>query len=74
MTQEITQDIIKSISTTHLELVKHWIADEEKARSDKHKQETVTRIKELARSINVGLKIERTRGRTAKNSIHQGHR
>jgi hypothetical protein len=45
-----------------------WAQAEQKARAEKHKQETIARIRELARSIEVGIKIEGTRGRPAKGS------
>jgi hypothetical protein len=46
-----------------------WAMAEQKARAEKHKQETIAKIRELARSIEVGVKIEGTRGRPAK---HEG--
>jgi hypothetical protein len=63
MTQEITQDTIRSLSAGQLELVDGWVKDERKARAERHKQETLAKIRELARSIEVGVKIEGVRGR-----------
>jgi len=43
-----------------------WAQAEQRARSEKHKQDTIAKIRELARSIEVGVKIEGTRGRPPK--------
>ena len=72
MTQEITQEAIRALSTSQLELVKGWVMDEEKARTEKHKQETLAEIRKLARSIEVGIKIEGVRGRPAKGGADAG--
>jgi hypothetical protein len=66
MTQEITQDTIRGLSAGQLDLVDGWVRDERKARAERHKQETLAKIRELARSIEVGVKIEGVRGRPRK--------
>ncbi len=68
MTQEITQDTIQALSTEQLERVRAWVLDEDKARTERHKQETLAKIRALARSIEVGIKFEGVRGRPAKTS------
>jgi hypothetical protein len=67
MTQEITQDAIRALSEVQLESVGEWVQEERKARAERHKQETLAKIRELARSIEVGIKIEGVRGRPAKS-------
>lgn len=66
MTPDITLEGIRALSPNQLELVEGWVRDERKARAKKHKQETLAKIRELARSIEVGIKIEGVRGRPAK--------
>jgi hypothetical protein len=65
----MTQDTIRELSDGELVKVMDWAMAEQKARAEKHKQETIAKIRELARSIEVGVKIEGTRGRPAK---HEG--
>ena len=66
MAQEITQDTIQALSAGQLDLVDGWVRDERKARAERHKNETLAKIKELARSIEVGITIEGVRGRPPK--------
>ena len=66
MTQAITEEVIKGLPSDQLALVAGWIRAEEKVRADRCKQETLAKIKELARSIKVGVKIDGVRGRPAK--------
>jgi hypothetical protein len=68
MTPEITQEAIHALNINQLELVERWVRDERKDRAEKHKQETLAKIRELARSIEGGIKIEGVRGRPAKAS------
>jgi hypothetical protein len=72
MTPEITLEGIRALSPNQLELVEGWVRDERKARTEQHKQETLAKIRELARSIEVGIRIEGTRGRPAKTTIDSG--
>jgi hypothetical protein len=67
MTPEITQEIIRALSAQQFEQVKSWVRDDDKARIEKHKQETLAQIRELARSAHIGIKIEGVRGRPAKS-------
>jgi hypothetical protein len=66
MTLEITQEAIKALNAEQFEQVKGWVRDDDKARVEKHKQETLAQIRELARSAHIGIRIEGTRGRPAK--------
>jgi ferritin-like metal-binding protein YciE len=66
MTPEITLEGIRALSLSQLELVEGLVRDELKARTEKHKQETLAKIRELARSIDVGIKIAGVRGRPAR--------
>jgi len=68
MTLEITQEAIKALSAEQFEQVKGWVRDDDKARVERHKQETLAQIRELARSAHIGIKIEGVRGRPAKRS------
>jgi len=72
MTPEITLEGIRALSPNQLELVEGWVRDERKARTERHKQETLAKIRELARSIEVGIKIEGVRGRPAKAMADSG--
>jgi hypothetical protein len=72
MTPEITLEGIRALSSNQLELVEGWVRDERKARTERHKQETLTKIRELARSIEVGIKIQGVRGRPATMAEDSG--
>jgi hypothetical protein len=69
MTQAITEETIRSLSGSELAAVAEWIRVEEKARAERHKQETLAKIRDLAKSIDVGIKIAGTRGRPAKPAL-----
>ena len=58
----MTQDAVRALSDDELVQVIAWAQAEQKARAERHKQETMAKIRELARSIEVGIKIEGTRG------------
>lgn len=59
----ITQDTVRALGDSELVQVGDWIRDEQKARAEQHKQQTLAKIRELARSIAVDVKIEGARGR-----------
>ncbi len=59
----MTRETLQALSDSELGLVIDWVQAEQKARAEKHKQQTLAKIRELARSIEVGIKIEGTRGR-----------
>jgi hypothetical protein len=63
----MTQETVTALSDKELVQVIAWAQAEQKTRSDKHKQDTIAKIRELARSIEIGVKIEGTRGRPPKS-------
>jgi hypothetical protein len=63
MNNEITRDIIRALSAAQFEQVRQWIMEDDIARTEQHKRETLARIRELARSIKIGIKIEGSPGR-----------
>lgn len=68
----MTEDMLKALTDGDLARVIDWAKAEVKMRAERHKQETIAKIRELARSIEVGIKIEGTRGRPAKASQKAG--
>jgi hypothetical protein len=74
MAIEITQEIIKGLNAEQFERVKGWVLDDDKARIERHKQETLAQIRELARSAHIGIRIEGTRGRPAKRGAEPAKR
>jgi len=65
------QEAVKELSDSELVQVIVWAQSEQKARTERRKQETIAKIKELARSIEVDIKFARGRGRPAKTVAHQ---
>jgi hypothetical protein len=63
----MTQDTVKALSDAELSQVIAWGQREQQTREAKRKQETIAKIRELAKSIEIGVKIEGTRGRPAKS-------
>jgi hypothetical protein len=61
----VTQAEVRALKDDELKQVKAWAVDEEKAREERHKQETIAKIRELAGSIDVPVRIG-TRGRPPK--------
>ena len=61
----MTQADLRALNDDELTQVKAWAIDEEKARAEKKKQETIAKIRELAGSIDVPVRIG-TRGRPPK--------
>jgi hypothetical protein len=62
----MTQESIKALSDAELSQVVTWGQHEQQARATQRKQDTIAKIRELARSIEIGVKIEGSRGRPAK--------
>jgi hypothetical protein len=62
----VKQDEVKALTSAELDQVIGWADAEKKARAEKHKQETIAKIKQLAKTIEIGVKIEGTRGRPAR--------
>jgi hypothetical protein len=63
----MTQETVRALPDNELVQVIAWAQAEQKARAEKVKQETIAKIKQLARSIEVGVKLAGTRGRPAKS-------
>lgn len=61
----VTQDAIKALKDDELSQVEAWAGDERKARTEKKRQETIAKIRELAASIDEPVRIG-TRGRPPK--------
>ena len=59
----MTETVVRALSDSELINVIAWAQAEQRARAEKHKQDTIAKIRELARSIEVGVKIEGVRGR-----------
>jgi hypothetical protein len=74
MANDITQETIQALSAEQFERVKHWVLDDDKARIERHKQETLAQIRELARSAHIGIRIEGTRGRPTKHGTESAKR
>lgn len=68
----MTQETIKVLSDKELLQVSDWVHQEQHTRETRKKQETISKIRELARSIDIGVKIEGTRGRPRKALEEQG--
>ncbi len=61
----MTQESIRALSDSELEQVRGWTESEQKTRAEKRKQETIAKIRELAGSIDIPVRIG-TRGRPPK--------
>jgi hypothetical protein len=59
----MTREMVEALSDSELGLVSDWVQAEQKARVERHKQQTLAKIRELAKSIDVGVKIDGVRGR-----------
>ncbi len=62
----MNQDAVTKLTDSELVQVIGWAQAEQIARKERRKQETIAKIKDLAKSIEVGVKIEGSRGRPAK--------
>jgi hypothetical protein len=69
----MTQDVIKSLTDADLAQVILWGQVEVKARTERRKQETIAKIKELAGAVGVTVAIRGQRGRpvAAKEPNHR---
>ena len=61
----MTKDDIKALNDKQLEEVNGWTDEERRERAEKRKQETIAKIRELAGSIDMPIKLG-TRGRPPK--------
>ena len=62
----MTQETIRGLSDVELQQAITWAADEQKARTQKRKQETIAKIKALAAQGGISVAIEGQRGRPVK--------
>jgi len=62
----MTQDAIRALTDGELTQVVQWAQAEIKARTERRKQETIAKIKELAGAVGVSVAISGARGRPAR--------
>lgn len=62
----MTQDAIRALKDDDLAMVAQWAQTEIKARTERRKQETIAKIKELAGAVGVSVAISGVRGRPAR--------
>lgn len=62
----MTQEAIRALTDGELSQVVAWAQTEIKARTERHKQETIAKIKELAGTVGVSVAIGGVRGRPAQ--------
>jgi hypothetical protein len=68
----MTQETVKALTDSELAQVVTWAQGEIKLRAEKRKQETIAKIKEMARAVGVSVNVEGVRGRPAKTKSHGG--
>jgi hypothetical protein len=61
----VTQAEIKALKDDELNQIEVWAVDERNARAERRKQETIAKIRELAGSIDMPVRLG-TRGRPPK--------
>jgi hypothetical protein len=57
---------IQALADEQLELVSVWADAEKKARTERTKQQTIARIKEMASAVGIMVSIQSPRGRPGK--------
>jgi hypothetical protein len=62
----MTQETVRALSDDQLVQVIAWVQGEQKARAERRKRETIAKIKELAGTAGVLVRIQGVRGRPAK--------
>jgi len=65
----MTQDTVKALTDDQLVHVIAWAKVEQKTRAERRKQETIAKIKELARASGLSVGVEGRRGRPAKTRM-----
>jgi hypothetical protein len=65
----MTQEMVKALCDAELIKVITWAQDEQKARAEQQKRETIAKIKELARAVGVAVNVSGTRGRPVKEKL-----
>jgi len=59
----MTQESVKALSDGELAQVIAWAQDEQKARAENRKRETIAKIKEMAQAVGVSVSVGGARGR-----------
>jgi hypothetical protein len=62
----MTQEAVKALADKDLALVIGWAQDEQRARAEQRKHDTIAKIKELAGAAGVSITINNRRGRPPK--------
>jgi hypothetical protein len=62
----MTQETVKALSDGELVQVIAWAQNEQKARAERKKRETIAKIKEMAQVVGVSVRIAGGRGRPPK--------
>jgi hypothetical protein len=70
----MTQEAIRALTDGELSQVVAWAQVETKARTEKRKQETIAKIKELAGTVGVSVAIGGVRGRPVKSGHKPGQK
>jgi hypothetical protein len=70
----MTQESIRALSDSELSQVVAWGQAEIKARTERRKQETIAKIKELAGAVGVSVAIGGARGRPVRNGAKPGQK
>jgi hypothetical protein len=65
----MTQETVRALTDAELSQVVAWAQQEIGARTEKRKQEAITKIKELASAVGVTVAIGGVRGRPAKTKL-----
>jgi hypothetical protein len=65
----MTQQMVKALTDAELSQMIDWAKEEQNVRTAQRKHETVAKIKELARSVNLDITIAGKRGRPSKTQI-----
>ena len=59
----MTQETVRALADTELVQVIAWAEDEQRARADKRKHDTIAKIKEMAGAAGISVSIHSKRGR-----------
>jgi hypothetical protein len=70
----MTQEAIRALTDGELSQVVAWAQVEIKARTERRKQETIAKIKELAGTVGVSVAIGGVRGRPVKSGHKPGQK
>ena len=68
----MTQETLKALADKDLALVIGWAQDEQRARAEQRKHDTIAKIKELAGAVGVSITINNQRGRPPKAKHEAG--